>query len=65
MEVTTEAGVGEVAESIAAPVLLGDDVFDLKGCEDVSLGRRQYSHSPTARWRTSSLMASSILGTFQ
>ena len=38
MEITAEAGIGKIAESVSASVLLGDDVLDLKWREDVGLG---------------------------
>jgi len=39
MEVTTEAGIGKIAEGVSTPMLPGDDVFDLKRSEDVALGK--------------------------
>lgn len=39
MEITAEASVGEIAKSVSTPMLLGDDVFDLKRREDVGFGK--------------------------
>src|SRR5262249_54663585 len=52
VEVAAEAGISEVAERVAASVLLGDDVLGLKRGEDVGFGeaavfaaaRRALSH---------------------
>lgn len=37
MEITAEAGIGKIAELVSAPMLFGDDVFNLKRREDMGV----------------------------
>lgn len=48
MEITAEAGVGKIAELVSAPMLFGNDVFNLKGREDMGV-RKLAVFAPSSR----------------